>query len=132
MKVNASEHEVRKFGYLFGIIGLGLAAFSFYKQGHAWPWWLGGAGLFALGGLAAPGLLRPVYIVWMKFAHILGWVNTRLILGIFYYVILTPIGVVMRVTGWDPLTRRIDRSATSYWVKREPRPFDKESYHRLF
>jgi hypothetical protein len=68
----------------------------------------------------------------MKFAFVLGWVNTRLILGVFFYGILTPIGVTMRLFGWDPLTRKIDRRAESYWVKRAQVPFDAKRYEQLF
>jgi hypothetical protein len=132
MKINASDHEVRKFGLMFAAICAGVAAFSAYKGGHSWPWFTGGSVLFLLGGLAARPLLRPIYTGWMKFAFVLGWVNTRLILGIFFYGILTPVGVVMRLTGWDPLTRKIDRTAPSYWVKRPQEPFDPKKYERLF
>ena len=93
---------------------------------------IGGSALFALGGLVLRRALRPVYVGWMKFAFVLGWVNTRLILGLFFYGILTPVGVAMRLFGWDPLTRKIDRTAPSYWVKRVPAPFDPKRSERLF
>ncbi len=133
MKINASDREVRKFGIMFSIICLAIAAFSLYRSGTVWPWFLGGSGLFAIGGLVLRSALRPVYIGWMKFAFVLGWINTRLILGLFFYGILTPLGVIMRIFGWDPLTRKIDRQAPSYWVKRGPETaFDPKKYERLF
>lgn len=132
MKINASDQEVRKFGIMFSIICLAVAGYSYYKSGVVWPWFLGGSALFALGGLVLRSALRPVYVGWMKFAFVLGWVNTRLILGLFFYGILTPVGVMMRLFGWDPLTRKIDRTAPSYWVKRAPAPFDPKRSERLF
>lgn len=132
MKINASDTEVRKFGIMFAVICLAIAGYSFYKGGSVWPWFSGGAGAFLLGGLIARPLLRPVYIGWMKFAFVLGWVNTRLILGLFFYGILTPLGLTMRLFGWDPLTRKIDRRAQTYWKERPIQAFDKERYHRLF
>jgi hypothetical protein len=132
MKINASNREVRKFGVMFAIICGAVAAYSFYRHGSAWPWFLTGGALFAVGGLVFRSLLRPIYIGWMKFAFVLGWVNTRLILGVFFYGILTPVGLGMRLFGWDPLTRKIDRKAKTYWVERPEGTFDPKKYERLF
>ena len=68
----------------------------------------------------------------MKFAHVLGWINTRLLLGLFFYLVMTPVALVLRLAGKDLLQQRLDRSAKSYWVKREPAPTDPERYERLF
>jgi hypothetical protein len=132
MKIKATDREVKKFGLMFSVICLAVAGYSFYRNGAVWPWYLGGSGLFLAGGLFFRSLLKHVYVAWMKFAFVLGWVNTRLILGIFFYAILTPVGVIMRLFGWDPLTRKIDRAAPTYWIKREPAPFDPKKYERLF
>ena len=132
MKITATDREVKKFGLMFSAICLAVAGYSYYRDGSVWPWFLGGGALFLAGGLFARSLLKHVYVAWMKFAFVLGWVNTRLILGIFFYGVLTPVGVIMRLFGWDPLTRKIDRSAPSYWVKRQQEPFDPKKYERLF
>jgi hypothetical protein len=131
MKIKATDREVRKFGLMFSAICLAVAGYSAYRGGAAWPWFLGGGALFLAGGLFVRSLLKHVYVAWMKFAFVLGWVNTRLILGIFFYGVLTPIGVIMRLSGWDPLTRKLDRSAQSYWVKRQHETFDPKKYERL-
>jgi hypothetical protein len=117
---------------MFGAICAAIAGYSLYKAGHVWPWFFAGSGLFLLGGLVGRPLLRPVYVLWMKFAFILGWVNTRLILGIFFYGILTPIGLIMRLFGWDPLARKINRDAPTYWEKRPEKAYDPKSTERLF
>ncbi len=77
-------------------------------------------------------LMKPVYIVFMKVAHILGWINTRILLGIIYYIIITPIGVIMKVFGKDLLDKRIKPDKGSYWVKREKIEFDKSRYEKQF
>jgi hypothetical protein len=69
-----------------------------------WPW-IGG-GLLGGIGLLIPAALGPVYKVWMKFGHVMGAINTRLILGLFFYLIVTPFGFVMRLFRWDPMRRR--------------------------
>jgi hypothetical protein len=68
----------------------------------------------------------------MKFAFVLGWINTRILLGIFFYLILTPIGLIMRISGKDLIDQKIDKGAKSYWKKRERVPFDPAQYERLF
>ncbi len=60
----------------------------------------------------------------MKIGHMLGWVNTRVILGIFFYVLLTPMGLVMRLFRADPMRRNRDRRAKSYRIERPPRSAD--------
>jgi hypothetical protein len=131
-QIPTTPKDIRKFGLLFTCVFLLLAAYSAYRGGGAWPWLLGVATFFLLTGLFLHFVLRPIYIGWMKFAFLLGWVNTRLILGVFFYVILTPIGLIMRLFGRDPLHRKFDRKATTYWEKREQAEFKRERYERLF
>jgi hypothetical protein len=132
MKIDTSGNKVRNFGFLFGFIAAAIAVYIFYKGGNSWPWFVGGAALFLLTGMFLRPILRPVYVLWMKFAFLLAWVNTRLLLGIFFYGIITPTGLVMRALGKDPLTRRIDRTRTSYWIKRDKVAFDPKRYEHLF
>jgi hypothetical protein len=131
-RINTAPREVRKFGITMCVVLSLIGAYSLYRDGGLWPYMFGGGGVFLLLGFVAVPLLRPVYIGWMKFAFVLGWVNTRLILGVFYYLILTPTGLIMRLVGRDPLERKIDRSAPSYWIRRVPKEFDKKRYEQLF
>lgn len=130
--VNSRPEELRKFGLLFTVVFAALAAFAAYKGNRMWPWLLAGAGFFLVTGLFLRPLLGPLYIGWMKFAFLLGWINTRLILGLFFYLILTPVGLIMRLFGRDPLHRKFDRKSTSYWEKRPPAEFKPERYEQLF
>ena len=115
----------RNFGLTTGAIVIGLFGllipwlFSFNYP--TWPWMLGG-GLGAWA-LVAPTTLRPVYTGWMKFGHLMNWINTRLILGILFYGIFLPIGALMRLFGNDPMHRKLDTTLPSYRVKshREPK-----------
>ncbi len=80
---------------------------------------LAGAGaLLVTLGLVAPAWLRPVHAGWMRMAHAIGWVNTRILLGLVYYGMVLPIGLVRRCVA-DPLALR-PGSADSYWVRRDP------------
>ncbi len=131
-RIPGTRKEVRKFGYLFAVVFSIIAAYTLYRGSSHWPWFLGAAILFLIAGIAAYPALRPVYVGWMKFAFVLGWINTRILLGLMFFLVFTPIGLVLRLMGKDLLDRKIDRSAKSYWVKRERKDFEPERYKRLF
>lgn len=75
--------------------------------------------------------LKVIYKAWMKFAHALGWVNTRIILFLIYFLIFVPIAVLFKVIGKDPLDRRFE-AVGSYWIKKETRVFRQDDYRRQF
>jgi hypothetical protein len=72
---------------------------------------------FLLSALWFPKILRPLEFSWMKLATVLNFVMTRLILGILFYLIITPVGLLMRLTGNDPITKHPDPTATTYWTE---------------
>jgi len=116
-----NRKQLREFGLVTGAIVAGLFGLVFpWLFNHPWPrWpWVVG-GILAAWGLAAPGTMAPLYCGWMKLGHVLGWVNSRIILGIMFYVIIIPVGFVMRLTGRDPMARKLDPTAGSYRVKSE-------------
>jgi hypothetical protein len=131
-RIQGTREEVRKFGYLFAAVLSIIALYTLYRGTSHWLWFLGAAVVFLVAGLAAYPVLRPVYIGWMTFAFVLGWINTRILLGLMFFLVFTPIGLLLRLTGKDLLDQRIDRSAKSYWVKRERKEFDPKRYERLF
>lgn len=131
-RLDTSRAKLRNFGLTFAAVGLVFMAIFLWRGNPAWPWPLAGGILFLLLGLIAPSLLRPVYVAWMKFAFVLAWINTRIILGLFFFLVLTPIGLAMRLAGKDILDQRIDRSAKSYWAKRPRVKLEQSRYERLF
>jgi len=124
--------EVKKFGLLFGVISSGVAIYVFLKEGDIWSWFVLCAVFFFGTGLFAQKVLRPVYVVWMKFAYALAWVNTRILLSLFYYLVMTPTGLVMRLLGKDILDEKIDKEIPTYWVRRTEEEFDRSRCLRLF
>jgi hypothetical protein len=117
---NPSRRELKQFGLLwvvfFGLIGAYCLWFRDSRTAAAVFWVIAAAGLV---GLVAPGTLRPVYILWMAVALPIGWVISHLILLATYYLVFTPVGLLMRLVGYDPLNRRIDREAKSYWTQHD-------------
>ncbi len=128
----AGDTDVRKFGLLFAALGVLVGAYMAWKgSGRLWiPFGL--AGIFLVTGCAIPRMLRPFYAAWMRFASILAWVNTRVLLSVFFLLVLTPIGLVMRLMRKDLLDKKIDHPAKSYWVKRAPGAKGHKNYEHLF
>jgi len=126
------RRRLRAFGLTVGGALLVLAAILLWKHRPAWPY-AGGAGALAvLLGLALPRSLRPVERVWMKLAGMMGWVMTRVILTLVFFLVFTPIGFALRLFGRDPLTLSFDRKAASYWVARGAGKRTPESMERMF
>ncbi len=129
----ATTKDLRSFGFTFGGVALVFALFLLWRGRPSAPWFLGASALFfAVGGLA-PGLLRPAFGPWMKFAEVLGYVNTRILLGLFFLVGITPTGLLMRGAGKDPMGRTFKRkSDNSYWTKPTPHADGTRHFDRQF
>ncbi len=114
---------LRRFGRTVGGVFALIAAFLLWRAaGTPTPavWTTGGIGLALIGlGLAAPRLLRPVYCAWMALAFAMGFVMTRVLLTAVFFLLVTPIGWAMRLSGRDPMRRR---PAASYWLPRTDAP----------
>lgn len=131
-RVPASPREIRNFGLLFALLALLAGVWFLWKGWGGWEWLAGLAGFFLLTGLAVRSVLRPVYIGWMYFAQVLAWVNTRVILTLFFYLVMTPVGLALRLLGKDPMHRRPDPEGASYWIIRTPEPYDPARSENLF
>ncbi len=87
---------------------------------------------FLISGLVLPMALKPVYRLWLKFAAVLAWINTRLILSLTFFLVFTPLGFLLRLLGKDLLKEKWEAQAKSYWVERKPIPFDPSRYEKQF
>ena len=115
--------ELRNFGLMVGGIFLVIGLWPMVWRDEGMRLWaIGLGGLLIPLGLLIPAVLAPVFKVWMKVGHVLGWINTRIILGALFYGLITPMGVVMRLFGWDAMRRVLVRDVESYRVVRQPRP----------
>jgi len=113
-----NKQELRNFGLTTGAIvailfGL-LLPWLFNRAWPVWPW-VAAAVLWAWA-LMLPASLKPVYIGWMKVGYILGWINTRIILGLMFYTVFFAVGLILKVLGKDPMSRKIDKSIESYRI----------------
>lgn len=115
--------RLRSFGLIVGGIFAVLGVWPAVWYGQPFRLWsliLGG--LLMVLALAWPRSLTHVYRLWMRVGEILGWINTRLILGALFYLLFTPMGLYMRLRGKDPMRRTLVPEAESYRVVRQPRP----------
>lgn len=117
---NKTKKELRKFGITLAIAFAILGGLLFWRGKPAGPYLFIISGLFLVTGLVNPRLLSPIEWGWMKIAHALGYVMTRLLLTITFYIMITPISIVMKILGKDPLRMRFDREAGSYWISVDP------------
>ena len=122
VKWRPSGRDLRQFAgvwlLVFGLLG-GLAFWR--SQALTVPLWLWAVALaIGLPGLARPGLIRPVYMLWMCVSFPIGWTISHALIGLVFYGLLFPIGFAMRLFGYDPMARRLDRSAKSYWTPHDP------------
>lgn len=129
----ATTKDLRNFGLTFAGVAALFAAVLLWRGRPSGPIFAGAAILFLLVGLVAPSLLRPAYGPWMKFSEILGYVNTRILLGLFFFAGVTPIGFFMRLAGKDPMGRTFKRKGeTSYWNKPTPHVDGARHFDRQF
>ena len=114
--------QLRSFGLIVGSIFAVIAVWPLIIHGQDLRVWsLILSGLLVIPALVIPTILRPVFRVWMRIGSVLGWINTRIILAIGFYLVFTPIGVIMRIVGKDPLHRKFHSNITTYRVSRTPR-----------
>ena len=130
---NPSPRDLRWFGLLmlafFGVLAV-MARWRFDAPLVARNLLLTGAGLAALY-YAVPPVRRWVFLGWMYLAFPIGWTVSHLLLFVVYYLLITPVGLVLRILGKDPLERRFDSRAESYWSARA-RIEDPRRYFRQF
>ncbi len=130
---NPTRRELLVFGLLLALftslVGL-LTYFRWDSPAAAWGIWLGG-GIITSLHFAVPPLRRLFYLTWMYATFPIGWTVSHTILVILYYGVLTPIGLIMRLFGYDPMSRRLRSSHYTYWEKYCPEGNSKR-YFRQF
>jgi uncharacterized membrane protein HdeD (DUF308 family) len=118
-----TSKDLRQFGLLVGGVLTVIGVWPVVFRSESPRFWvvMFGSVLIVLGA-AVPQRLKQVHDVWMKIGHVLGAINTRILLGIIYYLLLTPMGLAMRLMGKDPLHRAFAQEVDTYRIVRDPRP----------
>ena len=132
-KLRSEIKDLKQFGSALTGILMVFGVVNFLKGRASWyPWFFSLSGAMILLVLIAPRRIKPIFIIFTKVAHAIGWVNTRVILALIYFIFVTPIAIVMRIFGKDPLDRSIDKNEMSYWAKREAAKPAKEKLEKQF
>lgn len=130
--MTSSRAQERKSALTVGIVLLALALWSAYRGRETAIWTFASLGVALIAaGLLIPPAARAFHILWMRLAHALGWINSRILLALLFYLLITPIGLIQRLSGRDALRRRSPVSA-SYWIPRPSPKQSKEQFEKLF
>ena len=124
--------DLEDFGSFLAAFMAVLAAISIIKQGNAWPILIAVAGYGLVAGYLVQPAIRPVFRGAMWLGLKINWFMTRLILTVFFAVILTPIGLFMRLFRKDMLGRKADRNAPSYWTPHKRGEYQSEQTEKLW
>jgi len=116
MNIELTTQDLRKFGLTLTSVFIGAFGLLFplllQKPIPAWPFMVGT--LILIPTMTKPSWLKFIYNPWMRIGHILGWINTRIILGVIFFALITPIGLIRRLLGHDTLGLEFDKKATTY------------------
>ncbi len=124
--------EARKTALIVAVVLTAIGAFLLYRGRTANAWIFGGVALtLVIVGLFVPPLARLFHRVWMWIAVKLGWINSRILLTLVYFLMFVPYKIVSRIVGRDPLFLR-HPAGDSYWHKREKTHQEPEQFERLF
>jgi len=130
--IKSTKQELVKFGIILGILFVIIGLILLCRGKSYAKYILILSGLFFFLGLVIPISLKKLYKLWIITAIILEFFMTRFILIIFFYLIITPIGILGRLFGMKFLDLKIKKNAESYWTNKEEKEFKKDNYERQF
>lgn len=122
----------RSFGFTFTVVFALLAAFLWWRQLPGQMAMLAAAALMFVATLAAPDRLMPLNALWMRFGNLLHSIVNPLVTGVMYFLAVTPMGIVIRLSGRDALRRKLDPDAPTYWQTREDADEVRKGFTRQF
>jgi hypothetical protein len=127
-----TRRTIASFATIVSAALLVIAAFQWRRGAPEWVLvtLLSIAAALLLGAAIAPALLRPVYRGWMRLGEVLGWVNTRIILTLIFFLVVTPIGLLMRLFGRSPIA--VAKRNDSYWTDVEPHSYGDRHVEKQF
>lgn len=130
--IKSDKKELRKFGITFGTALCLLGNLAYWRGKDYYNYFLIISVVFLFSGITAPVLLKPIQKVLMSLAILIGWVLTQIILGVLFYLVVTPTGLLARLFGKDFINRKFDKNAQSYWIPKKEVPFDQKNYENQY
>ncbi len=130
--IKSAKKDLRNFGLTVGGVLFVLGGVLWYFEKENFHFFLIIGTALAATGMIFPRLLFPLQKAWMTFGVIMGWVMTRVVLSLLFFLVMTPLSLALRATGKKFLDTGIDAKNKSYWMRRQVRPAEKESYKKQF
>jgi hypothetical protein len=130
--IKESKKDLRKFGLTVGIVLLAIAALLYWKGKENYTAFEIIGGFLVVVSILFPIILRPLNKIWMTLAILMGWIMTRVILIVIFFIVLTPLGLIARLIGKDFLDLKIDKEKNSYWEVRDKKGEAAVDYERQF
>jgi hypothetical protein len=130
--IKGDKSDWKKFGITMGVIFTIIGLYLLWKKNNYFEYSFFLSAAFFILGLVLPSVLKYVYKAWMSLAVVMGFIMTRVIMFIIFFLIVTPIGLIASITGKKFLDMKIDQSAKSYWIARESAQKVKSDYERQF
>ena len=130
--IKGDKSDWKKFGITMGTVLVIIGFFLLWKKNNYFEYSFFLAAVFFIAGFILPSALKPVYKVWMALSVVMGFIMTRVIMIIIFYLIVTPVGLIASMSGKKFLDMKIDKSAKSYWIAREKVQKVKSDYERQF
>jgi len=130
--IDKSDEAVKKTGLTIGIVLIIIALLLWYLGKTSFMYFSIIGGLFVILAIIATSVLRPFHKLWMMLALLMGFVMSRVILTLLFYLILTPTGLIAKIFGKKFMPLRFDKSASTYWEKRDTPVKHQIDYERQF
>ena len=130
--IDSSNEAVKKTGLTVGVVLILISILLWYLGKTTFVYFSITGGLFVILAFIAISVLRPFHKLWMMFALAMGFVMSRVILTILFYIILTPIGLIAKMVGKKFMPLRFDKKVSTYWEKRENPVKQQIDYDRQF
>jgi len=130
--IESGRKQLREFGLTLGVVLGIVAAVQAWHNKETWIYFAVSSALFMGLSFIAPFILKPLQKIWMGLAIVLGWFVSRIILGILFYGVVTPTGIIVRLSGRDLLNRKLDPKAPTYWIPKPKRELSAGDYEKQF
>ena len=130
--IKTDEKECRKFGITVGLVLVIITFVLWYFDKLSYQYFSAAGGLLIIGGIIVPKWLAPLQKVWMMLSVVMGFVMSRVILTLLFYLVITPIGFIAKLSGKDFLDLKLNKEQESYWHKREEKEYSLIDTERQF
>jgi saxitoxin biosynthesis operon SxtJ-like protein len=131
-KLKTGPRELRNFGLMVGGVFVAIGLLLLLRHKPSYPFFLCPGVALVVFGAVAPRVLKYLYIAWMSVALTLGFILSYVILTLLFFVLVTPIALLARLLGKDFLARKLDKQATTYWIRCETEAKAPANYERQF